>query len=344
MKHTHKILSIIVLLLISFIIGLSEDAPNKSGTAAAQFLKIGVGARPMALGGAYVAATNDAYSLYWNPAALTKVKNITIAGVYTNWFADIKHQFLAFILPINENSGIGFQATFLNMDDMEITTIENPHGTNEYFEAYDLSLGVSYAVRLTDFFALGLTGKYIEQTIYNESASSFALDIGSILDIPYRGLRLGMRMANFGSKMQLDGRDLIREFDLNPENTLNVGVESRLKTEPWDLPLIFQVGVAMDIVGDKESFLPSEDNRVTVSIDGSHPTDSPEYASFGLEYEYNKLIALRSGYRLNRDTEKLFYGVGLKIPSGNSSFDFDYALASYDDLDYVHIFSASLNL
>jgi hypothetical protein len=343
MKHTINLFLIIVLLLFNFSILDAEDAPNKSGTSAAQFLKIGVGARPMALGGAFVAATNDAYSLYWNPAAITKVNSPTVAGVYTNWFADISHQFFAFILPIDENSGIGFQATFLNMDDMEITTIENPHGTDEFFEAYDLSLGISYAVRLTEFFALGITGKYIEQTIYNESASAFAMDLGSLLDIPYHGLKLGMRMSNFGGKMQLDGRDLIREFDLNPNNTLNVGVESRLKTEPWDLPLIFQVGLAMDVVGDMESYFPSEYSRVTVSIDGSHPTDSPEFASFGLEYEYDQLISLRGGYRLNRDVEKLFYGIGLNVPLSGSQFKFDYGVASFEELDYVHIFSGSFS-
>jgi len=342
MKYIKLILSTI-LITSSIAIVNAADSTNKNGTAPAQFLKIGVGARAMALGGAFVAATDDAFSLYWNPAAITKVDKVTLAGVYTNWFADINHQFLAFIIPIDMNSGIGFQATFLNMDKMEITTIENPHGKDEYFEAYDLSIGVSYGIRLTEFFALGITGKYIEQTIYNESASTFAMDIGSILDIPWYSLKLGMRMANFGGKMQLDGRDLIREFDMNPNNTLNVGVESRLKTEPWDLPLMFQVGLAMDIMGGSDSYYPSEYNRVTISIDGSHPNDSPEFASIGLEYEYNQLVALRGGYRLNRDVENFFYGIGLNIPLSESKFRFDYALASYNDLDYIHIFSGSID-
>ncbi|MFC2088603.1 PorV/PorQ family protein, partial [Calditrichota bacterium] len=303
--------SIVILMMLG--ISLFAEVSNKNGTTAAQFLKIGVGARPMAMGGAYVAAVNDAYSLYWNPAAITKLDKISVVGTYTSWFADIKHQFLGFVIPIDEKSGVGFQATFLNMDDMEITTVENPHGTGEFFEAYDIALGVSYGIRLTEFFSVGITGKYIEQTIYNESASTFAFDVGSLLEIPFHGLKLGMRMANFGGKMQLDGRDLTREFDMNPNNTFNVGVESRLKTEPWELPVVFQVGVAMDVVGGGDSFYKSELNRVTLSVDGSHPTESPEFVSFGLEYEYDELIALRSGYRLNRDVEKMFYGIGLNI-------------------------------
>jgi hypothetical protein len=321
---------------------VTGDVSNKSGTAAAQFLKIGVGARPMALAGAYVAAVNDAYSLYWNPAGITLVDKISLVGAYTNWFADIKHQFLGLVIPINETSGVGFQATFLNMDAMEITTVENPHGTGEFFDAYDISMGVSYGIRLTEHFSVGFTGKYIEQTIYNESASTFAFDIGSMLEIPYKGLKLGMRMANFGGKMQMDGRDLNREYDMNPNNTFNVGVESRLKTQPWDLPVIFQAGLATDIVGKGDTFYNSELNRVTFSVDGSHPTDSPEFVSFGLEWEYSEIIALRTGYKLNRDVEKIFYGVGLNVPMSGTNFKFDYGVASFDELDYVHIFSGSL--
>jgi len=335
----------VILLLLGYSFSLqAQDSDNKSGSAAAQFLKIGVGARAMALGGATVASTDDAFSLYWNPSALTKISRVTVAGVFTNWFADIDHQFLGLVIPVNGSSVVGFQATLLTMDEMEITTINDPHGTGEFFEARDLAIGVSYATRLTNYFSVGITGKYIQQEIYNEIASTFAFDFGSILDIPYRGLKLGMRFSNFGGKLQMDGRDLTREFDLNPENTLNVGVETRLKTEPWELPVIFQVGISGDVVGKGEAFLVSETNRVTLSIDGSHPTDSPEFAAFGLEYMYNDLVALRTGYRLNRDVEKLFFGVGLQVALANSSsFNFDYAVASFDELDYVHIFSSSLS-
>ncbi len=330
---------IVVLIAGMTALPLHAEESNKSGSAAAQFLKIGVGGRAMALGGAVVASTDDPYSLYWNPAGLVKVTQPSLVAVYTDWFVDINHQFLGFVLPIDERSSFGLQATFLSMNEMEITTVAEPHGTGEYFEASDLAIGASYAVRLTDFFSLGLTGKYIEQSVYNESASTFAIDIGSTLDIPFHNMKLGMRMANFGGKMKLDGRDLTREFDLNPDNTLNVGVETRLKTEPWDLP----VGVAADLIGPEGAFMPTADNRLTMSFDGVHPTDSPEYAAIGLEYSYHDIIALRGGFKSNRDVEKFFYGVGLNIPLAGSSFRFDYGLASFEELEYVHIFSGIIS-
>ena len=340
-NRQHFYLVLLVFLLVAFC--TAGESTNKSGTTAAQFLKIGVGARAMGMAGAFVSSVDDAYSLYWNPAALPKVQNPSLVAVFTDWFTDIRHQFLGFVLPINEASSVGVQATVLNMGTMEITTIGMPHGTGEFFNARDLSIGLSYGIRLTNFFSVGITGKYIEQEIYNESASTFAIDIGSVLDVPVRGMKLGMRLANFGGKLQLDGRDLTREYDMNPENTLNVGVETRLKTLPWELPVLFQVGLSSEIIGSGEAFLTSENNRLILAADGTHPMDAPEFAAFGLEYTFNDLISLRTGYRLNRDVEKFYYGLGIKVPfTGSSNFTFDYALASFEELDYIHIFSGGI--
>lgn len=318
---------------------------DKSGTTAAQFLKIGVGARAMAMAGAYVAQADDGYSLYWNPSGLTKLQNYELVGSYTRWFAGIDHQFLGIVLPVTQNTVLGFQGIFLNTDPIQITTVSQPHGTGEFFDVSDLAVGISFAARLTHFFSVGLTGKFIQQSIHNESASTFALDIGTMLDIPFKGLKLGMNFSNFGGKMKLDGRDLTREFDLNPDNTLNTGVETRLKTQSWDLPVNFNVGLAMDIVGQSANgFVQNENSRVSFTIDGNHPADTAEYINFGIEYSYSEIISLRGGYRLNRDLEKFFYGVGLNIPLSKSNFKFDYALASFSELDYVHIFSFGLTL
>lgn len=343
MKPLTLILSMILLIFCSTDLLVGQGNTDKSGTTAAQFLKIGVGARAMGVGGAFVAAANDVYSLYWNPAGITKVSRVTFAGVYTQWFADISHQFFGLVLPVNGSSAVGFHAIFLNVDPIEITTIDQPHGTGEFFDASDLAIGVSYARRLTNLFAIGITGKYLQQSIYNESAGTFAFDIGSLLDVPWRGIKIGMHFSNFGGKLQLDGRDLIREFDMNPNNTLNVGVETHLQTEPWELPINFRVGLAVDVVGGEESILNSEFNRLSIFIDGNHPVDSQEFTNLGVEYSYQDLIAARLGYRAERDNGKLFYGVGLKMPILDAFLTVDYALASYNELDYINVISISIS-
>ena len=346
MKWVNVILFYLFVVLFISTTLWGQGNTDKSGTTAAQFLKIGAGARMMGLAGASAAQVDDVYSLYWNPAGISKVNQVALGAAHTRWFADITHNFLGIVLPINENHAIGFQATFLSMDPIQITTINEPRGTGEFFEASDIAIGASYSTRPVDFLSLGVTAKFIQQSIYNESASAYALDFGSVLDIPWRGVKLGMQFSNFGSKMQLDGRDLVREFDLNPGNTLNTGVETRLRTLDWDLPVNFRVGLAMDLVGkNADGLLQNENSRLTLMVDGNHPADAAEYMNMGLEYGLNEVLMLRGGYRINRDVEKMFYGVGLNIPlSGASSFVFDYAIASFDELDYVHVFSANISL
>ena len=343
MKSLTLILSTILLTICSADLLVGQETTDKSGTTAAQFLKIGVGAQAMGVGGAFVAATDDVYSLYWNPAGITKVSRVTFAGAYTQWFADITHQFFGLVLPIDGSSAVGFHAIFLNIDPIEITTIDRPHGTGEFFDANDLAVGVSYARRLTNLFAMGITGKYLQQSIYNESAGTFAFDIGSMLDVPWWGIKLGMHFSNFGGKLQLDGRDLIREFDMNPNNTTNIGVEKRLQTEPWELPINFRVGLAADVMGGEESPMDSEINRLSISIDGNHPVDSPEFINLGVEYSYQDLVTARFGYRMKPDNSKLFYGAGLKMPISDAFLTLDYALASYDELDYINIISMCIS-
>ncbi len=339
------LVTVIGLLVFAASAVFAQGNSDKNGTTAAQFLKIGVGARPMAMGGAFAAQADDAFSMYWNPAGITKVNRVTLSGVQTNWFADVEHQFLGIVLPVDASSSIGFYGIFLNMDPIQITTIDDPHGTGEFYEASDLAIGVTYARRPVEFLSLGISAKFIHQQIHNETASTFAFDVGSILDIPWHGMKLGMNFSNFGGRLKLNGRDLIKEFDLNPDNTLNTGVETRLATQGWDLPVNFRVGISTDLVGGDAAFVQNETNRITFSMDGNHPGDAAEYLNFGLEYSFNEILQLRGGYRANRDLEKFFYGVGLNIPTGGtSSFTFDYALASYGELDYVHIFAGSISL
>ncbi|MEN3009556.1 MAG: PorV/PorQ family protein [Candidatus Bipolaricaulaceae bacterium] len=55
------------------------------GYDAASFARIGVGARALALGGAYVAVAEDVTAAYWNPAGLAFVETFQVEGMYTNW-------------------------------------------------------------------------------------------------------------------------------------------------------------------------------------------------------------------------------------------------------------------
>ncbi len=342
MKFT-RIVTIFILFCTMIPLHAAEET-TKAGTAAAQFLKIGVGARAQALGGAFVAMTNDVTNLYWNPAGISEVDQISWIGTHTRWFADITHQFTGLVIPVGGSSALGFSATLVTMDEEEITTIDQPKGTGLFWDARDVAVGISYARKITDRFSIGFTGKYIHQKIYNETASAVALDVGSNLDTGFKGIHIGMSFTNFGGDLKLSGRDLIRAYDPNPANSRNDDVDVRLHTEPWPLPVNFRVGIAIEVMGTNEDyFFQLSNHQLMLAIDANHPNDAAENMRIGMEYQLYGMFSARGGYIVNEDLAQLTFGLGMNFELRNTAFSFDYAMASYGELDYVNYLTFGLH-
>jgi hypothetical protein len=317
---------------------------SKVGTTAAQFLKIGVGARAMGLGGSFTALANDVSTLYWNPAGITNLRGFSFAVAHTEWFANISHDFAGIVYPLSSSDAVALSVVALNTGEQEVTTVTQPEGTGIYYDVSDLSIGLSYARALTDRFTVGVTVKYIQQNLYNESANTFAVDIGTFLRTGFHDLIIAMNMSNFGGSMQLEGRDLIALTDINNQVSGNYNPDARLKTEPWPLPLIFRVGIAMDLVGGNDPIVHSENNRFTLAIDGVHPNDNTEKVNIGGEYAWNENVFARLGYKINYDMEKWTFGVGLKFNIGSNQVGFDYALINFNDLGKISQITLELRL
>jgi len=308
---------------------------TKVGTTAAPFLKIEYGARPVGMGGAFVALADDPSGIYYNPAGIAEIKTAQFMGGYTVWFADLTYNYATFVLP-TQRVNFALWGSFLYSDAIPVTTVEDPEGTGQEFTYIDGLLGVTVSTFLSDRLSIGLSGKYIQQKLYNESASTFALDVGSILRTPLKGARLGMCLANYGGRMQLFGNDLIVQTDPWPEYTGNPEVEARLTTESFPLPLAFKLGIALDVLGADEAFVNNEEHRVTLAIDGIHPNDGEEKLNLGIEYGVYNILFLRGGYKFNYDTQEFTAGAGMKFSIGHRTFAFDYAYVNMDVLDATH--------
>ena len=336
-----KFIFIIVLLMP---VAIFAGSFSKVGTAAAQFLKIGVGARAMGMGGSFTAIANDVSTIYWNPAGIANLDRTSIGFTHSQWFADISHDFAGVVVPVSSSDFLAVHATTLNTGEQEVTTVANPDGTGIFYDVRDLAIGVSYSRQLTDRFAVGLSAKYVMQTLYNVQASSLTLDIGSYLRTGFHNLIIGMAISNFGGSMQLDGRDLITIADVNSSFRGNYNPDARLTTQEYPLPLIFRVGLAMDVVGGKDPVIQSDDYRFTLATEGTHLNDNNERFNIGSELSWTETVFVRAGYKVNYDTEKWTLGVGVHIPFGNQEVVFDYAYIEFDNLGNVSQFSLELQL
>lgn len=326
-----------ILTLILFVICFGEfyaQNPNL-GTAGAQFLQIPVGARSEAMGGAVVGLADDASAIFWNPAGIVKVKNVQAHFSYMNWFDLFDFNAASIVYNAGDLGTFGASMVMLTSDEMEITTEEEPNGTGRFFDAGDLALGISYAKYLTDRFNVGITIKYVNQQIWNESASGFAFDIGTQYRLDFQNLTIAMCMTNFGADMQFDGPDL--DFTYRKDNNFPLSrlVPSRLSTDEYPLPLNFQVGIGFDVF--EYDFV-----KMRGAIDVTHPNDNAERAHFGTEFSFYDRFYVRAGYKYNYDDQDFTFGAGANVPLGSSAVYFDYAFSVYDILPSVH--RVSLNL
>ncbi|MGQ9642345.1 MAG: PorV/PorQ family protein [Ignavibacterium sp.] len=332
MKTLKVVLSIIIILGITSII---NPQTLKTGTTAAQVLKFNVGPRAIGMGGAFTSVSNDILSTYWNPAGTSSIVSNEAFFNHTDLYIDIKHDYAAFASNLSDLGTVGLFVSVLSMDEMQVRTIENPEGTGEFFDAGALVVGLNYSRYLTENFSIGLNFKYINESIWHMSASGFAIDVGTLYKIPILNeFRIAASISNFGTKMQLSGRDVTKTFASGStgKDILNVNLE----LDHFDLPLLFRFGVSADL-------LKEESSRLTVAVDAVHPNDHSEYINSGLEYSWNEIVFIRGGYNslFETDSEKgLTVGFGLNYRLIDAiKLKLDYAYQDFGRLTSVHYFS-----
>ncbi len=315
---------------------------TKVGTTAAPFLSIGVGSRAIAMGGAFVSTADDASALFWNVSGIARLKGNQIILDHAEWIADINYDFAGVVLNFGSFGVLGATFTSLSMADMERTTEYQPEGTGELFSAGSFAISAAYARNLTDRFSIGFNAKYISEKIFNSSASGIALDIGTLYTTPFHDMKIGMSISNFGTKMQMQGRDMLIQYDIDPLRAgNNANLNADLQTDRYDLPLMFRVGVSMDVLQNLNN------HQLTVAVDALHPSDNVESLNLGAEYVFMDLVALRFGYKqlFSRDSEEgLTMGAGFRYTFlRNVGIRLDYAYQSFGRLRNVNRFSFLLD-
>lgn len=289
------------------------------GTTSGDFLITDIGARGMALGGAYSAVSDDSYSIYWNPAGLARVPRFSSAFQYTRYVEDINYQSGSAAWRLNDVGVIG--AGFRYRDLGEITHTDLGGNTVGRFRPRDYIGELAWGQKVFDLsdgdldVSMGVSGKWLHQD-YLLHADSFSGDIG----IQSR-FYTGRRSYDFAFVAQNMG--LGPKFD-QIRDTLPFRARFGGAFRPW-APLL-------------------------LSVDWILPINNTMHGALGAEYTWtvarNLKAALRGGFN-SLTVEDL--GV-LSTPSGGfgvvvGDLSFDYAFSPLGVLgDQLHRFSISFNL
>ncbi|RPI06954.1 MAG: PorV/PorQ family protein [Ignavibacteriae bacterium] len=323
------------------------QAQSKVGTTAAQFLGIAVGPRAIAMGGAYVASSEDVTSLFWNPGAVSQSTHSEFVFSNSEWLVGSKFRWFGFMVNFDGANSVGVSLTQLDYGEEEVTTVDAPDGNGQRWSANDLAIGLTYSRRLTDRFSIGGTAKYVSQRIWNESASSMTFDLGLLFVTDFNNMRLGMSMSNFGGDMTLDGKDLYQRIDIDPAHSgSNKTLVGKLKTDPWPMPLLFRVGTAMDVVKN-------EDITLTVAVDALRPNDNNTSINIGGEVVWMNMLSLRSGYASvltdgggyaqSTNQQGISFGAGFRYSlEGLGALEVDYAMNKFGYFGNLNTIAVSI--
>jgi hypothetical protein len=280
---------------------------SKVGTAGEQFLKVGVSARAMGMGEAFVAVANDASALFYNPGGVARLSHRELLATHTQLPAGIYHEFAGFVYPVSKSAGTwGVSFVALTMDDMKRTVplAAGDHWDGPWFSAASYAGGITYSRSLTHKFSAGVTLKMIRDALDDKRTMGIGGDIGTLYDLGSRKTQVGMAITNFGPDM-------------------------KFIKESFPLPMDFKVGFSM---------VPYETklHRVTVDLEGSHPNDNEERAILGAEYAFRDLFFLRAGRKIKYDTEHWSLGVGIALPTRWVRAELNYSYTDWGWLTQVH--------
>ncbi len=322
---------------------------NGNGTTGANFLEIDIGSAATAMGGAYVSVANDVSSAYWNPAGLAYIKNRQTFFTYQPWLVGIDNIYAGVAINYKYAGTLAFTMNYMGYGNEPVTTVSEPEGTGEFYTANEFAASISYGRRLVNWFSFGASAKYISSNIWHMSANALAFDFGVLVTTDFfsptdkrnQGMKIGMSISNYGTRLRYDGIDIMVPIDPEPDEYGNFDdVEGLYKTSEWELPLIFRLGFSLHPIY-------TEQFRMLVAVDALHPNNNNESLNVGTQLTYlipgKASLFLRAGYKglYLKDSEYgLTYGGGLRFYiSDFNFFDLDYTYKTLGILGNIHLYT-----
>lgn len=309
--------------LLAFILGMgaSPGIWAQAGGSAVPFLLISPDARASGMGEVGTAVADDINAIYWNPGGLAFLDYFDYGNEFDSDADPIPYrqvalsfspwlpQFNADLYFSNGTIGqyvedldgtVAFNFVFMNLGEF-VRTASNGQKLGT-FNSNEFSIGISYGTIIAPDLGFGFQLRYIQSNLtptdqttqQSGTGVSASFDMGLLwkpqdlkilgLDMEDR-LSLGFNLQNIGPKMTY-----IKESDPLP-TTLRIGAAYTLVSDEFN-DLKFALDVAKLLVRRYED---GSSDPLPKSLVTGFDNPGAELA-VGLEYWYEKVVALRAGY------------------------------------------------
>ncbi len=308
--------------IMPLLIAVAISAPAFGAKYSGEFLYLGVGGRPLSLGGAYAAESGDVLSGYYNPAGLSRLASPEAIFMHSETFgALLNHDFLAYARPSgsdNAPAAFGISLYRLGGGGIIVTEVDQTgrfqmvsEESHADYVGY-FSYGRMFGKRLS----LGISAKLIYRDIVDESAAGLGLDFGAIYAVT--------DWADLGLNVQ-DAPSTLLSYSTGSKQRVNPTAKMGTKFHGN------RGRLKMTLLADTDIRFEGRDYSAQASVRAV----SFDF-HFGLEARYMEKLSARLG----SDIGNLSLGAGLSF----NRFTVDIAMRDHSDLDHSYLVSLIFQL
>ena len=296
-----KLISIIIMLIIT------NFCFAETGNSGMGFLKMPASAGSASTMSVFAPISESANALFENPVGIFS-NNTNINFTHNFWFADVSQDVISVSVPTKLGTFSG-GLNFVRIPGIEVRNRPTEEPLEE-IEAQYLATAIGYANKFFDKVIIGGTVKYLYESLYTESGTGVAVDLGARCKIP-GNLDLSLSLNNLGKMGKLD----------NIETTL---------------PTTMQIGIIHPQLYKNDIIRGSLGLSVTSNLNSSVTS-----VLFGTQIQLYNKFKLSGGYGFQGDNTKASLGVGINI----KKIQLDYAMLFIEKgLEYPHIITLSWGL
>lgn len=289
-----------------------------------EFMRMGAGARALAMGNAYSAIEGDVYSSYFNPAGLAAMEGKQLAFSIRYLPFDRKFLHLAYGARIGPDADFAFSWIQSGTDDIIGRDLSgNPTGS---LEDKRNMLGLTFSKDLSQRISVGINTKLTLWKLGDDDARTFGFDIGLIAR-PFRHLTCSVVVRDFNSRFTWKADSWSQRIS---------GADGNAVEKVDDFPLYYTAGAAYELY----------DDQLLLSVTAESIEDNPVSYNAGIAFELTPRFILRGGmyhYTAEDGLDMGAYTGGLSLVlTDRTQFDYAYVPEDFTG-DPVHSISFTLN-